>query len=65
LWKAVEGLGGIAAVRALISVPQKEYQTLQRNVNTDTMDFATVQRPLNYRGAVLKEFDRLVKESRR
>jgi len=52
------------AVRALIPVPAKEYTPLQKNVDTDTMEYAVVQRPLSYRGEVLREFDRLVRESR-
>jgi len=51
-------------VRALIPVPAKEYTTLQKDVDTDTMEYAVVQRPLSYRGEVLREFDRLVRESR-
>lgn len=55
MFKALAGLGGVDAVRALISVPAKEYHTLQKNLDADTMDYPTVQRPLSYRGEVLKE----------
>jgi len=42
---------------------ESQWLALEQELDS-TMESAVVQRPLSYRGEVLREFDRLVRESR-